>query len=162
MHIKKLSDAQFVAIAAPWIRQTVASEIDMELLCANLKPRCEVLGDIPEQVAFLDTMQEYDTALYCNKKFKTNEQTALQALETLLPIFTELTDWTKDSISAACQNAVQALEVKNGWLLYPLGIALSGQRSTPGGGTDLAIIMGKEKTIERMNAAVALLRSVTA
>ncbi len=159
MHIKKLTDAEFIEVAAPWIRKTVSSEIDMELLCANLKPRCEVLGDIPEQVAFLDTMQEYDTALYCNKKFKTNEQTALQALETLLPIFTELTEWTKDSISAACQTAVQALEVKNGWLLYPLGIALSGQRSTPGGGTDLAIIMGKDKTIERMNAAVSLLRT---
>ena len=41
-----------------------------------------------------------------------------------------------------------------GGLLYPLGIALSGKQRTPGGGTDLACMMGREKTLERVKAAI--------
>ena len=47
--------------------------------------------------------------------------------------------------------------MKNGWMLYPLGVALSGKNRTPGGGTELAAIMGKEKTLARIQAAVAKL-----
>ena len=42
--------------------------IDKKLLCANLQPRCEVLGEIPEQLDFFDAMPEYDVSLYTNKK----------------------------------------------------------------------------------------------
>ncbi len=63
-------------------------------------------------------------------------------------------DWTPDAIFAACAEKAAELEVKNGKLLYPLGIALAGTRSTPGGGTDLAVILGKEETIARVKAAI--------
>lgn len=39
-------------------------------------------------------------------------------------------------------------------MLYPLGIALSGKNRTPGGGTELAAIMGKEKTLARVKQAI--------
>ncbi len=48
--------------------------------------------------------------------------------------------------------------MKNGKLLYPLGIALAGTRSTPGGGTDLAVILGKDETLSRIDAAIEKLR----
>ena len=47
--------------------------------------------------------------------------------------------------------------VKNGWLMYPLCIALSGRQRTPGGGTDLAAMLGKEETLARVKAAIAKL-----
>ena len=157
-HISALPDGEFVKLAEPWIRKVVSSEIDIDLLCANLKPRCEILSDIPERVAFIDDMPvEYDLELYKNKKFKTDAATALTALKALEPKLEAVTDWTKDGIYEACQTAAAELEVKNGWLLYPLGIALSGQRSTPGGGTDIAAIVGKEKTMARVRAAIELL-----
>ena len=49
------------------------------------------------------------------------------------------------------------MEKKNGWLLFPLGIALSGKARTPGCGTDLAAMMGKEETLRRLNAATEAL-----
>ena len=54
----------------------------------------------------------------------------------------------------ACKAKAEELGKKNGWLLYPLGIALSGKQRTPGGGTDLACMMGREKTVERVKAAI--------
>ena len=49
------------------------------------------------------------------------------------------------------------MEKKNGWLLFPLGIALSGKARTPGGGTDLAAMMGKAETLKRVKDALGKL-----
>ena len=46
------------------------------------------------------------------------------------------------------------MEKKNSWQLFPLRIALSGKQRTPGGGTDLAAMMGKEETVKRVKAAL--------
>ena len=68
-----------------------------------------------------------------------------------------LANWNKDAIFEACKAKAEELEKKNGWLLYPLGIALSGKQRTPGGGTDLAAMLGKEETLARLDAALAAL-----
>ena len=154
-HISALPDEEFVRLAEPWIRRVCKSEIDIDLLCRNLKPRCEILSDIPDRVTFIDSMpEEIDPELYKNKKFKTDTATSLTALKALLPELEAVSDWTKDGIYDVCARIAAQMEVKNGWLLYPLGIALSGQRSTPGGGTDLAAIIGREKTLDRVRRAI--------
>ena len=63
----------------------------------------------------------------------------------------------RDVVFDACKAKAEELGKKNGWLLYPLGIALSGKQRTPGGGTDLACMMGREKTLQRVQAAIAKL-----
>ena len=55
-YIRRLSPEEFQKKAEPWIDQAVHSPIDKKLLCANLQPRCEVLGEIPEQLDFFDAM----------------------------------------------------------------------------------------------------------
>ncbi|MBQ7782623.1 MAG: glutamate--tRNA ligase, partial [Oscillospiraceae bacterium] len=44
--------------------------------------------------------------------------------------------------------------VKNGFMLWPLRVALSGKALTPGGGIELAAILGKNETIFRVKAAI--------
>ena len=63
----------------------------------------------------------------------------------------------RDAVFDACKAKAEELGKKNGWLLYPLGIALSGKQRTPGGGTDLACMMGREKTLQRVQDALAKL-----
>ena len=144
-------------MAEPWIDKAVHRPIDRTLLCANLQPRCEVLEDIPPQLDFFDEVGEYDSALYANKKQKTTPESALEALNALLPMLEGLTDWNKDAIFEAGKQKAADMGVKNGWLMYPLGIALSGRQRTPGGGTDLAAMLGKEETLARVKAAIAKL-----
>ena len=95
------------------------SPINKQLLCANLQPRCEVLGEIPEQLDFFDAMPEYDVSLYANKKQKTTPETAKEALEALLPVLSdEALDFAdRDSVFNACKAKAEELG-KNGWLLY--------------------------------------------
>ena len=128
-----------------------------DLLCANLQPRCEVLEDIPPQLDFFDAVLPIDAEMYRNKKQKTTPESAKEALSALLPVLEAQTDWSRDAIFEACKQKAEAMEKKNGWLLFPLGIALSGKARTPGGGTDLAAMMGKEETLRRLNAAIEAL-----
>ena len=154
-YIKALSPEAFLEKAKAVIGPELLGEIrDLPLLCKNLQPRTEVLGEIPDMIAFIGEMPAYDNELYCNKKMKTDPTTALQALEALLPVLEGVEDWAPDAIFAACAEKAAAMEKKNGWLLYPLGIALAGTRSTPGGGTDLAVILGRDKTLSRVKAAI--------
>ena len=156
-YIRRLTPEQFRKMADPWIDQAVHRPIDRDLLCANLQPRCEVLGEIPEQLDFFDAVLPYGPELYANKKQKTTPETAKTALEALKPVLEGLDSWNKDAIFEACKALAEQMEVKNGWLLYPLGIALSGKQRTPGGGTDLAAMLGKEETLARLDAALAAL-----
>ena len=154
-YIKALSPEAFLEKAKAVIGPELLGEIrDLPLLCKNLQPRTEVLGEIPDMIAFIGEMPAYDNELYCNKKMKTDPATALQALKALLPVLEGAENWAPDAIFAACAEKAAAMEKKNGWLLYPLGIALAGTRSTPGGGTDLAVILGREKTLTRVKAAI--------
>ena len=101
-YIRRMPLDDFIEKAMPYIRQTVKREdIDFKVLCSVLQPRTELFTDIPEQVDFIDKLPEYDTALYCHKKMKTNEETSLDALKSILPVLEELNDWTVDSIHVA-------------------------------------------------------------
>ncbi|MBQ9875303.1 MAG: glutamate--tRNA ligase [Thermoguttaceae bacterium] len=160
-YINRMSDEEFTEIARPWIESVVKSPIELSPLVANLKPRCEILSDLPERVMFIDHMNEdYDLAFYRNKKFKTDESTSLTALKALEPVLEGTTDWTREGVYNACAPIAQEMGVKGGWLLYPLGIALAGTQATPGGGTDLAVVIGKERTLERVRKAIARLSAL--
>ena len=160
-YIRRLSPEEFRAKADSWIDSAVHCPVNKELLCANLQPRCEMLSDIPEQVDFFDALPDYDLSLYTNKKQKTTPASALEALTALeLLLSDEGTDYNdRDGLFDACKALAERMEKKNGWLLYPLGIALSGKQRTPGGGVDLACMMGREKTVERLRLAIQRLQA---
>ena len=59
-----------------------------------------------------------------------------------------------ENIHDALFKQIEADGVKNGLYLYPLRVALSGKAVTPGGGVELAKILGKQDTLARMRKAV--------
>ena len=158
-YVNNMTNEAFTELARPFVEEVVKRPVDMELLCANLKPRCVVLSDLADRVRFIQEMPEYDLSLYNNKKFKTDPSTSLVALEKLLPALEGNQDWTKEGVYNVCKPLVEELGVKPGWLLYPLGIALTGLQASPGGGTDIAVIIGKELTIERLKNAIEKLKA---
>jgi hypothetical protein len=56
-----------------------------------------------------------------------------------------LEDWNQEAIHTALFELIAKLECKNGIILWPLRTALSGKQSTPGGGVELAYLLGKEE-----------------
>ena len=155
-YIRELSVEAFLEKAKPYIAQTVKTDCNLMLLAEVLQKRCEVLSDIPEQVDFIDEMPEYDIEMYTNKKMKTTPEISKAALTEVLPVMEAISEaeWTMDNIHTKLFELIAKMEVKNGVVLYPLRVALSGKAFTPGGGIELAVILGKERTISRLKAAL--------
>ncbi len=155
-YLRAMSEEEFFARAKPYIDSAVKGDCDKALLAQGLHPRCEVLSDIPAQVDFIDAMPEYDVALYTSKKMKTTPETAKEALAAMLPVLEGIPadSFDKDAVHEALFALIAEKQVKNGWMLWPLRVALSGKLTTPGGGVELAAVLGKERTVQRVKAAL--------
>ena len=47
--------------------------------------------------------------------------------------------------------------VKNGIVLFPLRLAITGKQFTPGGAIEIAAILGREETMRRLDLSIAQL-----
>ncbi len=156
-HIRRMPFEQFYTMAKQAMSGTVKDECDMELLCRLLQQRTELLTDIPEQVDFIDELPQYSTDLFVSKKMKTTKEGCLETLKELLPLLEEQQDYSKDALHDRIFEFIAQKEVKNGKVLWPLRVAASGKQFTPGGGIEMAAVVGKKKTVQRIEHAIALL-----
>ena len=66
-------------------------------------------------------------------------------------------EWNEENIHSALFAEIERRGVKNGFMLWPLRVALSGKPSTPGGGIELAAILGKADSLARIEKGIAQL-----
>ena len=157
-YIRMMTVDEFTEKAMPYYKQAIKSEnIDYKYLSSLMHDRTEVFSEIPAAIDFIDELCEYSTDLYTHKKMKTNPENSLESLKELLPVLEQIDDWTLDTIHTKVFELIEKLGVKNGIILWPLRVAVSGKPFTPGGGVDLAYLLGKEKTIDRVKKGIELL-----
>ena len=153
-YIRQLSEDEFFAYAEPYLKQTLTRNVDIKALARVLQPRLEVFSDIPSQIGFINNVAEFDTALYINKKMKTDQAVAKQALAFALEKLQTVNDWSNDNLFAELKALAEEKGLKNGQIMYPVRIALSGRETTPGGATEIAVIIGKNETLRRIENAL--------
>ncbi len=153
-YIKAMPLEQFHEIALPWVRKAVQSEVDTILIAHMLQPRTEVLCEIPEQLDFIDALPDYDNALYVHKKMKTNEENSLESLKAVLPVLEALDDYSVEGVHGALFGVIEQLGVKNGLILWPVRVAVSGKQFTPGGGVEICALLGKEESLRRIRKGI--------
>ena len=159
-YIKKLSAEDFYTMAEPWLKQAIQNPaIDLKAVAALIQPRCEVLGEIPEKIGFLDKLPEYSNDLYIHKKSKTNLENSLTSLQAVLPVLEGVEDWSNSALYEALVALAQELGIKNSIVLWPLRVAVSGLPSTPGGATEVCALLGKDESIARVKAGIAQLQA---
>ncbi|MEG1631730.1 MAG: glutamate--tRNA ligase [Hydrogenoanaerobacterium sp.] len=156
-YLKMMSLDEFHKLALPWIKQGVKRDCDTMLIAKMLQPRTEVLHDIPAQLDFLDELPNYTTELYVHKKMKTTEANSLEALKEVLPVLDALDDYSEEGVHAALFAVIERLGVKNGLILWPVRVALSGKQFTPGGGVEICALLGKEESLRRIKKGIELL-----
>lgn len=156
-YIRKLTPDEFHDMAMPWIKKGVKKETDTKLISDVLQPRCVKLSDIPEQVDFIDELPDYSIDMYTSKKMKTNPENSLETLKKVKPVLEGIKDWTRDNVHEALFSLVAELGVKNGIVLWPVRVAVSGKQFTPGGAVEVAIMLGKEETLTRIDKGIELL-----
>ncbi|PKK39389.1 Glutamyl-tRNA synthetase [Clostridiaceae bacterium JG1575] len=157
-YLKRMNEDAFYEAARPYIAQvTQGCALDDRKIASVLHERTELLSEIPEQIAFLKQLPDYDPSLHVHKKMKTTLPIAHASLETAREVLLGLSDWSFDAIHDALLAQTKELGLKNGQMLWPLRTALSGVPFTPGGAFELADILGKEETLRRIDQGLALL-----
>ena len=141
-------------MALPYIQKTVHRPLDFKKIAAMVKTRIEVFPDIADLIDFFEEVPEYDSAMYCHKKMKTNEETSLAVLKEVLPVLEVQEDYTNDPLFASLSAFVKEKGYKNGYVMWPLRTAVSGKQMTPAGATEIMEIIGKEETLKRVKAAI--------
>ena len=154
-YIRKLPFDEYLKMATPWFDKVLAGKgFDYKRLAELMQSRTEVFNRVPDMVRFLVEMPEYDLDLYNNKKMKTNPDVAKESLALVKPVLEGIADWNEANIHDTVMAAIAESGKKNGAVLWPLRIAISGLASTPGGAFEIAYLLGKEETLRRLNSSM--------
>ncbi|MBE5773304.1 MAG: glutamate--tRNA ligase [Clostridiales bacterium] len=157
-YVRKLSPEKYLEIAAPWMAKALDPEkFDFKRLAELLQARTEVFSQLPGMIDFLAEMPEFDNSFYVNKKQKSTVETAKTALEALIPILEGIENWTEQELHDKVLEAIPGLGMKNGQMLWPMRIAISGKMNTPGGAFEIAYLLGREETMKRLKDSIAAL-----
>ena len=157
-YIKKLSLEEFNSLALPYYKKVISKNLDFLKISSLLQTRVEVLSEIPDFLDFFEELPEYTEDIYVHKRMKSNLESSLTVLEKILPKFKELSPWTFENIEKCCMGLISEMNVKNGVVLWPVRIGLSGKKSTPGGAFEIADIIGKEESIRRTEIGIEKLK----
>ena len=156
-YLKAMDFDKFYELAEPYIKKVITKDYDLKKIASLIKSRIEILPDIKDQIDFFETVPEYDTAMYCHKKMKTNEETSLEVLKEILPRLEAWDDYSNDALFGLLKGFAEEKGYKNGYVMWPVRTAVSGKQNTPGGATEIMEVLGKAESVERIKNAVELL-----
>lgn len=159
MYIKELPEPLFDTLAQPFFdKSAVAGRYDYAKMGRLLQSRIEILSEIPDKVAFIAQYSpDFDTALYFNKKNKTDLELAKAVIDTSIRVINGLQTFDAATLHDAIAAEIEVLGIKKGAFLWCLRIAIAAQEVTPGGAYELADILGKQECLARLNSQFARL-----
>lgn len=156
-YLKAMDFDKFYELAEPYIKKVITKDYDLKKIASLIKSRIEILPDIKDQIDFFEAVPEYDTAMYCHKKMKTNEETSLEVLKEILPRLEAWDDYSNDALFGLLNGFAEEKGYKNGYVMWPVRTAVSGKQNTPGGATEIMEVLGKAESVERIKNAIELL-----
>jgi len=163
----KSIENEFIKVRGEYLLSKVSEYLNKDIVA---KQRAKVLKalitveekihkdakETQENIDFYFSIKDYDKNLFIHEKMKVDIKTALTALEESLKDLVNLSDWTIDKIKDTLTSTIEKLELKNGQLLWPLRVALSGLEFSPGV-FETAWVLEKEETIKRIQTAITKL-----
>jgi glutamyl-tRNA synthetase len=156
-YIRALSQEDFIARALPYFKAAGVENMDLHLIAEMIQPRLERLDEIGDKLAFLTQMPAFGPELYFHKRSGTDAASALPVLKQAREALSALGNYSMDTLKAALTALVEQLGVKNGFVYWPVRIAISGLEVTPGGPAEIACLLGKAETLRRLDTSIAAL-----
>ncbi len=150
-YIRRLEPNEFNRYAQPWYEKAGIDAMNKETLCRILQPRVEFFAQLLEMVDFLVKLdEEYDVAMFTNKKSKTNPEVSLGVLNMAIDALNALETWEEAAIHDTLIGLAEKNGLKNGTMLWPVRIAIAGKQVTPGGAIEIAYLLGKDESLRRL------------
>ncbi len=149
-YIRRMSPEAFNRAAQPWYEKAGVAAMNQDILQRILQPRVELFSELPAMVDFLTAMPEFDNSLYAHKKMKTTPESAKETLLGLQPLLEAQDPWTEEGVHDLLIGYAQKTGLKNGQVMWPLRVAITGKPVTPGGAVEAAVLLGKQETLARL------------
>lgn len=82
-YIRRLTPEKYLEMVTPWFDKVFgdSSKMDYKRLAELMQGRTEVFNLVPDMERFLAQLPDYDSAIYINKKAKTNKGSLLEGAE---------------------------------------------------------------------------------
>ena len=161
-YFKNMTDADFASAMTKFVNLDDNLKSKSEYLAGLLKTRVNKLSEIDSMIQFLITMPDFDSELYVNKR---NKVTVEKSIEILTPAFEMLNkisddEWTVDNLNEQVSNFTAGTGLKVGTVMWPMRIAVSGQKVTPGGVIEILYLLGKKISLQRMQQSLDNLKNL--
>ncbi|MEK7627226.1 MAG: glutamate--tRNA ligase [Patescibacteria group bacterium] len=154
-YIRKLNIDKLTKLCISYFekKKSLHSSLFIKQIVALEQNRLKKLSDIAEfSDFFFKNKLEYDKDLLKWKNM--NNEELKNILEKISDIFSEIpeNDFTKEKLEPILKS--EAVKIgDNGKVFWPLRVALSGKKASPGP-MEIAEILGKEKSVERVKSAL--------
>ncbi|QDT39596.1 glutamate--tRNA ligase [Stratiformator vulcanicus] len=121
---------------------------------AALGDRLKLFSDILDAACFFKDEVEYDEKAFKKRIAKESVPPLLKQFQQERLSAIDESDWTTEHLEAELQSFATTHEVSPGLLIHALRIATTGQPVGPGV-FDCLVLVGREKTLERIESALA-------
>ncbi len=155
-YIRKMELNDFVELIGKQITDSLGNKMNKIKIAKLLQKRIELTTEVESHLGVFKKVANYSTELYIHKKMKTDQLIALNSLKLALDKLITIDDdkYTEEVLHDTLINLATENNLKNGQLLWPLRLALTGTEQSPGGAIELIDILGKVESIKRINNAI--------
>lgn len=110
--------------------------------------------EVSDHLACFFTMKDADKAMILNEKMKVDEEVAKKGLTGSLEALQNFNDWsTMGHIQQFMLDLVQKMELKNGQVLWPIRVAITGEQYSPGT-FEMLWALGKDESLKRLKETI--------
>lgn len=157
-YIKAMPKDVFYQKVEPYLKKVITKDLDLPYIAELIQSRIDRFDqeEITEKIDFFEELPEdYDLEMYKHKRQKSTKEKSLVSLKAAYDLLKDFDQWDSvDAIGEEMMKLPTQLEVKNGVVLWPIRMALSGKRATPGGAFEIAYVLGKEESLRRIQVGI--------
>jgi glutamyl-tRNA synthetase len=151
-YIRQKSLAELTELCRPYLEKAGHKIKDGQNITAYIslaQERMKKLEDVVEMTSFLFALPDYEESLLSWKTLSVADaKNNLKDLKIELEKITD-NDWTKENLETVIFNWIKEGGKKNGDYLWPLRVALTGLKNSPGP-FEVAAALGKEESLKRL------------
>ncbi|MFH1859039.1 MAG: hypothetical protein ABIJ80_02130, partial [Patescibacteria group bacterium] len=155
-YIKQMSIEEFVEVSRPFLSDLPTEKYDLKKVMALEKDRINTLQELPEVLKFVFILPKYESDLLIWKKSNTEDtKKILVQFKDFLVNFNDK-EWLKENLETKSIDWIKNNNLTNGEVLWPVRVALSGQKNSPGP-FEIAEVLGRKETLHRIKYATDIL-----
>ncbi len=156
-YLQKKTPAELAALGRAFVDDGIVDDATLEKICAVERTRLTTLGELPQAVENFLAPPSYEAPLLVWKKADAADAKAsLDALAAFLETQDGALFADAKTIETSVMSFIAARGLKNGNVLWPARVALSGRAQSPGP-FEFIWVLGKDETLRRLRHAVDLL-----